>query len=150
TPALEIGIISGGEVLTSPTISTVNSPSTETLTIGQGSITISEAAIATGSATATIATPDPDEVVPVDPGTAALAAAGPVLDTSSSPAVYQGFFATAGAKNATGATPAGFAYARTFSQVLSVLYGSTITSPPTTYGGFYPESLNGNINANGM
>jgi hypothetical protein len=149
TPALQ-PVISGGEVLTSPTISTVNSPSTETLTIGQGSITISEAAIATGSATATIATPDPDEVVPVDPGTAALAAAGPVLDTSSSPAVYQGFFATAGAKNATGATPAGFAYARTFSQVLSVLYGSTITSPPTTYGGFYPESLNGNINANGM
>jgi hypothetical protein len=143
TPALQ-PLISGGEVLTSPTISTVSSPATETLTIGQGSITISEAATATGSTTATIATPDPYEVVPVDPGTAALAAAGPALDTSSSPAVYQGFFATAGAKNVTSSTPAGFAYARTFSQVLAVLYGGTATA--TFEGAFYPEGVSGNIN----
>jgi len=137
-------IISGGEVLTSPTVSTLSSPASETLTVGQGTITISEAAIATGSGTATIATPDPYEVVPVDPGTAALAAAGPALDTSSSPPVYQGFFATAGTNNATASTPAGFAYARTFSQVLAVLYGGTATG--TFEGAFYPEGLSGNIN----
>jgi hypothetical protein len=65
----------------------VNSPATETLTIGQGSITISEPAIAAGSGTATIATPDPYEVVPVDPLSATAAALGPALDTSSSPPV---------------------------------------------------------------
>jgi hypothetical protein len=58
--------------------------------------------------------------------------------------VYQGFFATAGTNNATGATPAGFAYARTFSQVLAVLYGGTATG--TYEGAFYPEGLSGNIN----
>jgi hypothetical protein len=137
-------VISGGQVLTSPTLSTVNSPATETLTIGQGSITISEPAIAAGSGTATIATPDPYEVVPVDPLSATAAALGPALDTSSSPPVYQGFFATAGTNNATGATPAGFAYARTFSQVLAVLYGGTATG--TYEGAFYPEGLSGNIN----
>ena len=137
-------VISGGEVLTSPTVSTLSSPASETLTVGQGTITISQAAITTGSGIATVATPDPYEVVPVDPGTAALAAVGPALDTSSSPPVYQGFFATAGTNNATGATPAGFAYARTFSQVLAVLYGGTATG--TFEGAFYPEGVAGNIN----
>jgi hypothetical protein len=137
-------IISGGEVLISPTVTTVSSPAAETLTIGQGSITISQAAITTGSGTATIATPDPYEVVPVDPLSATAAALGPALDPSSSPAVYQGFFATAGTNNATGATPAGFAYARTFSQVLAVLYGGTATG--TFEGAFYPEGVSGNIN----
>ena len=142
-------VISGGQVLTSPTVSTVSSPAGETLTIGQGSITISEAAIATGSGTATIATPDPYEVVPVDNGVgaaspAATSALGPALDTSSSPPVYQGFFATAGTSNVTSSTPAGFAYARTFSQVLAVLYGGTATG--TFEGAFYPEGVSGNIN----
>ena len=49
-----------------------------------------------------------------------------------------------GALYATGATPAGFAYARTFSQVLAVLYGGTATG--TYEGAFYPEGLSGNIN----
>ncbi len=142
-PALQ-PVINGGQVLTSPTVSTVSSPANETLTIGQGTITISEAAIVTGTGTATIATPDPYEVVPVDPGTAPLAAAGPALDTSSSPPVYQGFFATAGTTNATSSTPAGFAYARTFSQVLAVLYGGTATG--TYEGAFYPEGVSCNIN----
>ena len=130
--------------LTSPTVSTVSSPAAETLTVGQGTITISEATLTTGSGTATVATPDPYEVVPVDPLSATAAALGPALDTSSSPPVYQGFFATAGTNNATGATPAGFAYARTFSQVLAVLYGGTATG--TYEGAFYPEGVSGNIN----
>jgi len=139
-----VPITSGGEVLTSPTVSTVSSPAAETLTVGQGTITISQPAISTGSGTATVATPDPYEVVPVDPLSATAAALGPALDTSSSPPVYQGFFATAGTSNATSATPAGFAYARTFSQVLAVLYGGTATG--NYEGAFYPEGVSGNIN----
>ena len=139
-----VPITSGGEVLTSPTVSTVSSPAAETLTVGQGTITISQPAISTGSGTATVATPDPYEVVPVDPLSATAAALGPALDTSSSPPVYQGFFATAGTSNATSATPAGFAYARTFSQVLAVLYGGTGTG--NYEGAFYPEGVSGNIN----
>ncbi len=139
-----VPITSGGEVLTSPTVSTVSSPAAETLTVGQGTITISQPALSTGSGTATVATPDPYEVVPVDPLSATAAALGPALDTSSSPPVYQGFFATAGTSNATSATPAGFAYARTFSQVLAVLYGGTGTG--NYEGAFYPEGVSGNIN----
>jgi hypothetical protein len=139
-----VPITSGGEVLTSPTVSTVSSPAAETLTVGQGTITISQPALSTGSGTATVATPDPYEVVPVDPLSATAAALGPALDTSSSPPVYQGFFATAGTSNATSATPAGFAYARTFSQVLAVLYGGTATG--NYEGAFYPEGVSGNIN----
>ena len=78
----------------------------------------------------------------------ALALAGPAIDPTSSPAVYQGFFATPGPGNASSTTPAGFAYARTFSQVLSVLYASNTTSPPTYYGGFFPNGVSGNINVN--
>ena len=147
SPATE-PIYSGGSVLTSPALTTVSSATTETLTIGLGSITISQPATASGFVTATIATTDPEEVVPYDPGTAALAAAGPVPDPSSSPVAYQGFFATPGSSNATSTNPAGFAYARSFSQVLSVLYGSTSTSPPIYYGGFFPTGVAGGINVN--
>jgi Ferritin-like domain len=139
-----VPITSGGAVLTSPTVSTVSSPAAETLTVGQGTITISQPALTTGTGTATVSTPDPYEVVPVDPLSATAAALGPALDTSSSPPVYQGFFATAGTNNATSATPAGFAYARTFSQVLAVLYGGTGTG--IYEGAFYPEGVAGNIN----
>jgi hypothetical protein len=82
--------------------------------------------------------------VPFDPGTAALAAAGPVIDPTSTPAVYQGFFATPGSHNASSTTPAGFAYARTFSQVLAVLYANNATS--IYEGGFFPIGVAGNIN----
>ena len=143
SPALE-PVYSGGSVLTSPSLSTFNSPSAQTFTVGQGSITISQPATATGVVTATIATSDPAEVVPFDPGTAALAAAGPVIDPNSSPAVYQGFFATAGSGNASSTSPAGFAYARTFSQVLQVLYANNATS--IYEGGFFPVGVAGNIN----
>jgi hypothetical protein len=206
TPAME-PIISGGQVLSSPTLSTLSSPAAVTLTIGQGAITISQPVTGAGSFTATIATSDPDEVVPIDlaaftatvtsgnttvnvasitglavkqvvigtgipTGTTitsinstspysitlsaaptasstsfsvpALAAAGPVIDPSSSPSVYQGFFATAGSANTTGNTPAGFAFARSFSQVLAALYANTTTG--TYVGGFYPVGVSGSIN----
>jgi len=149
SPALE-PVYSGGSVLTTPALSTFNSPSAQTFTVGQGSITISQPA--TGSAgavvTATIVTSDPAEVVPFDPGTAVLAAAGPVIDPTSSPAVYQGFFATPGSSNASSTTPAGFAYARTFSQVLSILYANNTTNPPIYEGGFFPVGVAGGINVN--
>ena len=130
------------------------SVTTASLTIGRSSISISELATATGAGTATIVSPagDPDEVAPVDPGVgaatpalaAATSAAGPAplsfvtsgTLTNIPPGVNRGFFATAGALNNSAATPAGFAFARTFSQVLSVLYGN---STPGTYdGGYFP------------
>jgi hypothetical protein len=64
------------------------------------------------------------DVKPADPGTAALSAAGP---TSSG-----AFFATAGTASANSSTPAGFAFARTTSQVLAIV--------------FFPSGVNGTIN----
>jgi hypothetical protein len=72
----------------------------------------------------------------------ALAAAGPTFEASSP--VNQGFFATAGSANGTGNTPSGFAFARTFSQVLAVLYNSSASG--TYYGGFFPVGVSGSIN----
>jgi hypothetical protein len=95
--------------------------------------------------------------------------------TSCTPTQYQGFFATAGAATATGSgtktaytgpdTPAGFAFARSPSQVLSVLYaatgpGNTPSAPPLPspatnplgansaelQGGFFPSGVGGLIN----
>ena len=143
-PALQ-PVINGPQALTSPTVSTVSSPANETLTIGQGTITISEAAIVTGTGTATIATPDPYEVVPPEPGTAPLAAAGPALDTSSSPPVYQGFFAMAGTTNATSSTPAGFAYTR--QNLASSLQSSmAVRLQAPTRAPVIPEGVSCNIN----
>jgi len=76
------------------------------------------------------------DVKPFDPGTAALAAAGP---TASG-----GFFATAGAASASTSTPAGFAFTRTTSQILQILY-ATPGVIGSTKGGFFPNGLNGLI-----
>jgi hypothetical protein len=76
------------------------------------------------------------DVKPFDPGSAAAADAGP---TSSG-----AFFATAGAASASSSTPAGFAFTRTTSQVLQILYG-TAGVIGTTKGGFFPNGLNGLI-----
>jgi len=124
------------------------SVTTETVAIGRANISISEPATATGTGTATIVSPsgDPYEVAPVDPGTAALSAGGPAplafvtsgTLTNTPPSVNRGFFATAGVLNASATNPAGLAFARTFSQVLSVLYGST--TPGTYDGGFFPAA----------
>jgi len=114
------------------------------LTIGAGTIVMSANATATAAATITLPS-DTNDVMPFDPGTAALAAAGPsqVSSGSTNPAVDQGFFDTAGAGTSSGSVPAGFAFARSFSQVLAVLYGSTTTA--TFQGGFYPVGVSGNI-----
>jgi hypothetical protein len=79
------------------------------------------------------------DVPPHDPGTAALAAAGP---TASG-----GFFATAGGNISGGSEPSGFAYSRTSSQVLAIAFGSpgTPATSGTTAGGFFPSGVNGNI-----
>jgi hypothetical protein len=57
----------------------------------------------------------------------------------------QGFFNTAGT-GASNGTQAGFAFARTFSQVLQILYNkSTSLKSQATSGGFFPSGVNGNI-----
>lgn len=79
---------------------------------------------------------DSMDVKPNDPGTATLAAAGPTANGA--------FFATAGTSNASSATPAGFAFTRTTSQVLAIVYGSSAAG--TSAGGFFPNGANGAIN----
>ena len=81
------------------------------------------------------------DLKPFDPGTAALAAAGP---TASG-----GFFTTSGTANASAAVPAGFAFTRTTSQVLAIVYAATSGTPVSTgasKGGFFPNGVNGRIN----
>jgi hypothetical protein len=139
--AAEVLTISGPETLTIPT--------TETLTVATGSITLSANATATATpVTFTIVTADADDVFPADPGTAAAAAGGQTALPGTSPAIYEGFFETAGAATGSGSTPGGFGFARTFSQVLSALYnGTTTPTVQDTSGGFFPNGVAGNINA---
>ena len=82
---------------------------------------------------------DSRDVVPFDPGSATLAGQGP---TASG-----GIYATAGATNPPSDVPPGFAYTRTTSQVLAIVYGSTSgpASSGTSKGGFFPNGVNGNI-----
>ncbi len=79
------------------------------------------------------------DIIPADPGTVALALAGPTQATG-------GFFATQ-ATGTTGQTNTfnGFAFRRSSSQVLAIVYGSATTG--TTKGGFFPAGVNGNINS---
>jgi hypothetical protein len=76
---------------------------------------------------------DSMDVPPFDPGTAALAAAGPTTNG--------GFFATYGVSGA--GTTAGLAYARTTSQVLAIVYASATAGASS--GGFFPSGVNGSI-----
>jgi Ferritin-like domain len=81
----------------------------------------------------------PLDVPPFDPGTAALAAAGPTA--------AGGIFATAGAPTTTATTPQGFAFIRNSSQVLAITYGApgAPAASGATSGGFFPSGVNGNI-----
>lgn len=77
------------------------------------------------------------DIIPADPGTVALAQAGPTTKTG-------GFFATQalGTQGQTG-TYNGTAFQRTASQVLAILYGSNAAG--TAKGGFFPNGVNGSI-----
>jgi hypothetical protein len=152
--------LSVGNVLTATGIATgakitAITPST---TFGTGSITMSANATATTTANsttviATVVPADADDVQPADPGTAALAASGPQLVAgTSNPPVYAGFFDTAVAANATETVAPGMAFARTTSQVLTVVYSNYGVTPivpayPTkASGGYFPSGMAGNIN----
>jgi hypothetical protein len=80
-------------------------------------------------------TSDTYDVKPLDPG-AAVATNGPTTTTG-------GYFATAGTANASATVFPAFAYTRTTSQVLSIVYGTATAG--TTKGGFYPSGMTGNI-----
>lgn len=77
------------------------------------------------------------DIIPADPGTVALSLAGPT-------SAKGGFFGTL-ANGTTGQsnTFPGFAFRRTTSQVLAIVYGSATTG--TAKGGFFPNGVNGNI-----
>jgi hypothetical protein len=77
------------------------------------------------------------DIKPADPGTVTLALAGPTTANG-------GFFATNadGTAGQTNTFP-GFAFQRTSSQVLAILYGNSATG--TAKGGFFPNGVNGNI-----
>lgn len=77
------------------------------------------------------------DIIPADPGTVALASAGPT-------SAKGGFFATQ-ALGTVGQTNtySGFAFQRSTSQVLAILYGSTTSG--TAKGGFFPNGVNGAI-----
>lgn len=79
------------------------------------------------------------DIKPADPGTVALAGAGPTTSNG-------GFFATM-ANGTTGQTNSynGFAFTRTASQILAIVYGSATAG--TAKGAFFPNGVNGNIKA---
>jgi hypothetical protein len=143
-----------GPALSSPTTETVTTPTTETVTIGLSQVIIAGNATVTGINTISVLLADNFDVAPGDPGTAALAAAGPAAIPGISPAIYQGFFDTAGAATNSANNPPGFVFARSFQQILAVLYNFNPTTSANTTGnytgGFFPYGVSGPINnANG-
>jgi Ferritin-like domain len=80
---------------------------------------------------------DPLDVAPFDPNSAATAAAGPTGSGA--------FFATAGAASSSSLVPQGFAFTRSFSQVLAIVYANAASG--TKQGGFFPSGVNGFFNA---
>jgi hypothetical protein len=151
-----LNVVAGTVTISANATATITTA--ETVTVGRGIVTISVNATATGVTVLNVLTGDLMDVEPYDPGTAALAAAGPSAITIPSsiystggpttPTIYQGFFNTAGAGTASANTPAGMAFARSFGQVLSVLFGTTQITPPTYQGGFFPVGVSGSINVN--
>jgi hypothetical protein len=155
TAGLLVGtVVAGTGITTGAKITAINTPSTS---FGSGVITISIVATAstTANATTVISTTIPADafdVQPVDPGTAALSAAGPFANPgTSNPTTYEGFFDTAVAANTTETVLPGMAFARTTSQVLTIVYSNYGAVPivpayaTKAAGGFYPSGLAGNI-----
>lgn len=144
-------LFGGGTSVTSNTTTAITSPTTQTYTIGQSVVTIAGNANQTGVNTYYVALADPQDVQPGDPGLAATSATGPSAVAGTSPAMYQGFFNTAGGATSSANTPPGFAFARTFQQVLAVLYGynstNSVISTQNYQGGFYPNGVSGQINS---
>jgi hypothetical protein len=93
--------------------------------------------IQAGAAAVYIPTGDNLDVIPYDPGSAALALAGPTASGS--------FFPTPGGPVAASNTTTGIAYARTYGQTLAVLYGGPGAPTTATKGGFFPLGVNGAI-----
>lgn len=142
--------IAVGQVLTGTGIA--SGTKVTAVSAADSTITLSTAATASTSANSvtlivTTSPGDPMDVKPADPGSASAAASGPSLVAGSSPAIYQGFFATAGTANSNSTTPAGVAFARTTSQVLSVVYSNAgaAPNPGVAGGGFFPGGFTGII-----
>jgi hypothetical protein len=161
TAGLIVGAtITGTGIATGAKITAITTPSEA---FGTGTITMSANATAstptgTPSPTTLIETNTPGDgfdVEPVDPGASqvsALATTGPLLVAgTSNPPIYEGFFNTASIANGTETTPAGFAFARTTSQVLTILYSTYSTTPAVpaypglAKGGYFPLGMNGAI-----
>jgi Ferritin-like domain len=141
-----------GVKVSTPTTSAVTSPTTQAITVGLTAITIAQPLTVTGMNPYYVVLADSLDVQPGDPGTAALSASGPVAIAGTSPTMYQGFFNTAGAGTSSAtSTPAGFAFARSFQQILAVLYGYNSTNSAITtqnyQGGFFPFGVSGQINS---
>ena len=118
--------------------------------VGTTAITLSDPLPNSGAFTAStigLVSADPMSVLPADIGPG-VATTGPALNPAGLPksALNQGFFVTAGTKNPS--APAGLAFARTFGQVLGVLYSAQKDSNGNfAYeGGFYPVGVSGSIN----
>jgi hypothetical protein len=88
------------------------------------------------------------DVAPFDPGTATAAAAGPVtasggfFTTSAATATSAGTTTVTTPAGAIVTTPAGYAHARSASQVLSIVYAAGGVAG-TSKGGFFPNGVNG-------
>ncbi|MDP9040001.1 MAG: ferritin-like domain-containing protein [Acidobacteriota bacterium] len=114
------------------------------LVVGTTSIATSAKATASIANQQLVSGSDPVDVQPADPGTAAASALGPGVNSAGEP---YGFFATSGTANASEVNPVGVAFARTTSQVLSILYGTggIAPNPGASLGGFFPTGFAGAI-----
>jgi hypothetical protein len=124
-----------------------------TIYVGTTAITLSAPFPNSGVFTAStigFAVADPDSVLPADIGPG-VATTGPALNPKglSASVLNQGFFDTSGAAASSAtSTPPGFAFARTFQQVLTILLNYNPSNPTVTQsyeGGFFPEGVGGNI-----
>jgi hypothetical protein len=141
--ATTLAFVQVGQVISGPGIpkgATVTSFDPVGLTLS-----ISAAATATGSQVSLV-TYDAADVAPGDLGTAALASAGPA-NIAGTTVQYTGFFATSGSTTSTGSVPPGVAFARSTSQVLSIVLATSgaAPNPGVANGGFFPKGFNGII-----